>query len=130
MKEIMCENDVMAENIQVTFCNGAGVEATVSGQLGQTLFEVFNEHRDALEAKGIDLEGACGGACACATCHVIVEDEALFRKLPEASVQEEDMLDLAYDVRPTSRLGCQVVLTTELEGIRVLCPTESRHLKI
>ena len=126
----MCENPIMTEDIQVTFRNALGAESTVSGKLGQTLFEVFNDHRDALEAAGIDLEGACGGACACATCHVIVEDETLFRKLPEASVQEEDMLDLAYDVRPTSRLGCQVVLTRDLEGICVLCPTESRHLKI
>jgi len=118
------------DSIEIIFCNASGIQAKVLGKVGQTLFEVFNEHRDDLEGQGIDLEGACGGACACATCHVIIEDEQLFQKLPKASLQEEDMLDLAYDVRSTSRLGCQVMLTKDLDGIRVLCPTETRHLKI
>ncbi|PPE03592.1 2Fe-2S iron-sulfur cluster-binding protein [Holospora curviuscula] len=118
------------EHIQILFCNAQGKEVSVLGEVGKTIFEVFNDHRELLEAQDIDLEGACGGACACATCHVIIQDETLFHLLPDASVQEEDMLDLAYDVRRTSRLGCQVTLTKDLDGIRVLCPTETRHLKI
>ena len=124
------EQPFKEEPINIIFCNPLGKEVAIIGQVGQTLFEVFNDHREQLEGEGIDLEGACGGACACATCHVIIQDEALFHLIPDASVQEEDMLDLAYDVRRTSRLGCQVTLTRDLDGIRVLCPTETRHLKI
>ncbi|ETZ04868.1 MULTISPECIES: 2Fe-2S iron-sulfur cluster-binding protein [Holospora] len=118
------------DTVRVLFSNSSEKEVVILGEVGQTIFEVFNDHRDILEAQGIDLEGACGGACACATCHVIIQDETLFNLLPDASVQEEDMLDLAYDVRRTSRLGCQVTLTKDLDGIRVLCPTETRHLKV
>ncbi|ETZ07162.1 2Fe-2S ferredoxin [Holospora obtusa F1] len=124
------KQSIKKNNVRIVFSNFSEKEVIVFGKVGQTIFEVFNDHRDILESQGIDLEGACGGACACATCHVIIQDETLFNLLPDASMQEEDMLDLAYDVRKTSRLGCQVTLTEDLDGIRVLCPTETRHLKI
>jgi ferredoxin len=70
------------------------------------------------------LEGTCEGQMACSTCHVIVGRE-WFGKLPEASEEEEDMLDLAADVHATSRLSCQILLTEELDGMEVRIPAES-----
>lgn len=70
---------------------------------------------------GIDIEGACGGCLACATCHVIVKPE-WFDKLSEIRPEEEDMLDLAFDLRKTSRLGCQILMDDALDGITVALP--------
>jgi 2Fe-2S ferredoxin len=67
------------------------------------------------------IEAECGGACACATCHVYVE-ESWFEKLPKAEQMEEDMLDFAFDVRPTSRLSCQIKVKAELDGLTVTTP--------
>ena len=77
--------------------------------------------------KGFDLEGACEGSMACSTCHVIV-DEAWFAKLAEASEEEEDMLDLAFDVRPTSRLGCQITMDASTDGLVVTLPAQHYNL--
>lgn len=74
------------------------------------------------------LEGTCEGQMACSTCHVIVARE-WFGKLPEASEDEEDMLDLAADVQPTSRLSCQIHLTPDLDGLEVSIPSESRDMQ-
>lgn len=71
---------------------------------------------------GVDIEGACGGGLACATCHVIV-DAAWFEKLDEKSDDEEDMLDTAFNLRPTSRLGCQIIMSDALNGLVVTLPT-------
>lgn len=70
---------------------------------------------------GLPLEGTCEGQMACSTCHVIVARE-WFARLPEASEEEEDMLDLAADVHATSRLSCQIVLTEDMDGLEVLIP--------
>ena len=75
----------------------------------------------------IDLEGACEGSLACSTCHVIV-DNAYFNKLSEPSEDEEDMLDLAFGLTKTSRLGCQIVLSKDLDGIVVEVPDETRNI--
>jgi len=74
------------------------------------------------------LEGTCEGQMACSTCHVIVAKD-WFDKLPPASDEEEDMLDLAADVHPTSRLGCQIVLTDELDGLEVRIPSEAHDMQ-
>lgn len=74
------------------------------------------------------LEGTCEGQMACSTCHVIVGQQ-WFTKLPVASDDEEDMLDLAADVRPTSRLSCQVILTDELDGMELIIPNESYDMQ-
>ena len=76
---------------------------------------------------GMPLEGTCEGQMACSTCHVWVERE-WFARLPDASEDEEDMLDLAYGVRPTSRLSCQIVLNAALDGLTVTIPPESRDM--
>lgn len=70
------------------------------------------------------LEGTCEGQMACSTCHVIVARD-WFDKLAEASEEEEDMLDLAADVQPTSRLSCQILLTDEMDGLTVQIPDAS-----
>ena len=70
---------------------------------------------------GIDIEGACGGQCACATCHIILPSK-LFNKFPSATDDENDMLDLAADVTGTSRLGCQVRITPEFENEDIMLP--------
>ena len=72
--------------------------------------------------------GACECSLACSTCHVIVEDEDVFDALPEASEEEEDMLDLAFGLTETSRLGCQVVLKPELDGLVVRLPAATRNM--
>jgi len=77
----------------------------------------------------IDLEGACEGSLACSTCHVIVEPE-WFKKLEEASEDEEDMLDLAFALTRTSRLGCQIIMTPELDGIVVSLPGATRNMMV
>ena len=72
------------------------------------------------------LEGACEGVMACSTCHVIVDRED-FAKLPPASEEEEDLLDIAAHVSRTSRLACQILLTPELESLSVRIPPSSRN---
>jgi ferredoxin len=75
------------------------------------------------------MEGACGGSCACSTCHVIVENEALYDKMAEPDDDENDMLDLAFGLTETSRLGCQVVMSKELDGLVVKLPRITRNLQ-
>jgi ferredoxin len=78
---------------------------------------------------GIELEGACEGVCACSTCHVILEPD-VFDRLPEASEDEEDMLDQAFGLTASSRLGCQVVVTPDMDGIAVQLPAATRNFYV
>lgn len=87
---------------------------------GMTVLEIAREY-------GIDIEGACEGCLACSTCHVIVEPE-YFAKLPPPEEEEEDMLDLAFGLTKTSRLGCQLVITDALDGIVLRLPAATRNL--
>ncbi|GFZ80944.1 ferredoxin [Rickettsiales bacterium] len=75
----------------------------------------------------IDLEGACEGSLACSTCHVILSEKH-YSKLPPATEEEEDMLDLAFGLEQTSRLGCQVSITKSLEGMIIKIPSETRNM--
>jgi len=77
---------------------------------------------------GQPLEGTCEGQMSCSTCHVIVAAED-FARLPRASEEEEDMLDLAMGATRTSRLACQIVLTAELDGLTVHMPAEHRDMQ-
>jgi 2Fe-2S ferredoxin len=104
----------------MTFVYADGSRREVDAPLGLSVLEVAHRH-------GIDIEGACEGSLACSTCHIIV-DEGWFDRLPEASEDEEDMLDLAFDLTRTSRLGCQVVVTEDLDGLTVELPAETRNL--
>lgn len=106
--------------ITVIFILEDGAEQSVQAKEGMSLLEVAI-------ANNIDLEGACGGCCACATCHLVV-DEDFYNMLPEPSEAEQDLLDFAFGVEPTSRLACQVKITKELDGIRVKIPSATRNL--
>ncbi|KAI4116380.1 MAG: hypothetical protein LQ345_003194 [Seirophora villosa] len=72
---------------------------------------------------------ACGGSCACSTCHIIVDDPAKFDAMPEPSDDENDMLDLAFGLTETSRLGCQVKMSKEIDGVKVRLPSMTRNLQ-
>lgn len=106
--------------VTVTFVMHDGEEIAATGDAGSTVLELAH-------AAGIDIEGACEGNMACSTCHVVVDD-ASFELLPEASEDEEEMLDLATGLKRTSRLGCQIEVTTAVEGMRLLVPRESRNM--
>jgi len=75
----------------------------------------------------IDIEGACEGSLACSTCHIIVDPE-WYELLKDASEDEEDMLDLAFGLTKTSRLGCKIVMTEELDGLTVKLPAATRNM--
>ena len=77
----------------------------------------------------IDIEGACEGALACSTCHVIVDPED-YVKLPEPTEDEEDMLDLAFALTHTSRLSCQIIMTEEMDGLTVTLPAATRNMMV
>ncbi len=77
----------------------------------------------------IDIEGACEGALACSTCHVIVDPED-YEKLPEPTEDEEDMLDLAFALTHTSRLSCQIIMTEEMDGLTVTLPAATRNMMV
>ncbi|EIE24623.1 ferredoxin [Coccomyxa subellipsoidea C-169] len=85
---------------------------------------------EAAHANDIDLEGACEGSLACSTCHVVIEDPELYDKLPEPTDDENDMLDLAYGLTETSRLGCQVIASKDIDGIRVRIPGATRNFAV
>ena len=101
--------------IEVHFITHSGDHYTVAAQSGETLMQVAVRN----DVPGIEAE--CGGACACATCHVYV-DESWAAKLPQARPMEEDMLDFAYDIRANSRLSCQIRLDESLNGLTVHVP--------
>jgi 2Fe-2S ferredoxin len=100
---------------KITFTDGAGTARTVEAAPGSTVMEVAIRN----DIPGIEAE--CGGACACATCHVYV-DEAWRETVGEPSPMEEDMLDFGYDVRPSSRLSCQIKVTEALDGLKLSTP--------
>lgn len=102
---------------KLLFIEPDGTRKDVDAPLGLSILEIA--HRN-----DIDIEGACEGSLACSTCHVIV-DPAWFGRLEEPSEDEEDMLDLAFGLTPTSRLGCQIIITEALDGLTVTLPAET-----
>jgi 2Fe-2S ferredoxin len=104
---------------KMTFVERDGTRREVEAPLGLSVLEIAHKH-------GVDIEGACEGSLACSTCHVIV-DETWFGKLESPTEDEEDMLDLAFDLQETSRLGCQLIMTDKLDGLVVKLPAGSRN---
>lgn len=102
---------------KITFVDFTGQARTVEAENGATVMEAAIRNN----VPGIDAE--CGGACACATCHVYVTQEWL-EKVGEPESMEEDMLDFAFDVRPNSRLSCQIRVRAELDGLVVTTPKQ------
>jgi len=105
---------------KMTFIERDGTRREVDAPLGISLLEVARRY-------DIDIEGACEGSLACSTCHVIVDPD-WYDLLTDASEDEEDMLDLAFNLTRTSRLGCQIIITEELDGLTVRLPAATRNL--
>ena len=106
--------------MKVIFHKADGQRVEAEAQAGDVLLRVG-------QAAGMPLEGTCEGQMACSTCHVLVAKE-WFAQLPEASEDEEDMLDLAFGLTLTSRLGCQITVTEDLDGLVLRVPTGSRNV--
>lgn len=105
---------------KMTFIQRDGSRRQVDAPVGQSLLDIA-------QANGIDIEGACEASLCCTTCHVIV-DSGDYARLADASEDEDDMLDLAFGLTRTSRLGCQVTMTEELDGLTVTLPPETRNM--
>ncbi|GET89466.1 ferredoxin 2fe-2s-like protein [Leishmania tarentolae] len=109
--------------VKVEFTLPDGEKKVVTGYEGQTLLDVCAE-------QGLPMEGACGGSCACSTCHVYLEekDEDLFQ---EPTDEENDMIDQAFYPEPTSRLGCQLKLKRGVhDGLKVKMPRATRNMYV
>jgi ferredoxin, 2Fe-2S len=105
---------------KMTFIDRDGTRHEVEAPIGLSVLEIAHRH-------DIDIEGACEGSLACSTCHVIVDAE-WYELLKDATEDEEDMLDLAFGLTQTSRLGCQIIMTEELDGLTVKLPSATRNL--
>ncbi|MDI2091571.1 ferredoxin family 2Fe-2S iron-sulfur cluster binding protein [Commensalibacter oyaizuii] len=99
---------------RMVFIERDGTRREVDAPVGLSVLEIAHKNN-------IDLEGACEGSLACATCHVIVDD-AWWNNLKPAAEEEEDMLDMAFGLEKTSRLGCQIIMSEELDGLVVRLP--------
>jgi len=110
------------KEITIHWVRKDGSIQVTKGSIGENIMRIAHQY-------GIELEGACEGVCACSTCHVILES-TVYDKLPEPSENEEDMLDQAFGLKATSRLGCQVVVTAELDGMRVQLPAATRNFYV
>ena len=105
---------------KMTFLQRDGTSREVDAPTGLSVLEIAHKH-------DIDIEGACEGSLACSTCHVIVDAE-WYAKLAKATEDEEDMLDLAFGLTETSRLGCQIVMGEKLDGLVVKLPAGTRNM--
>ena len=100
---------------KITYIDSTGTVRTIDAEVGSTVMET------AIKNSVPEIEAECGGACACSTCHVYVE-EGWKEKTGEPSPMEEDMLDFAFEVKPNSRLSCQIKVSEDLEGLVVRTP--------
>lgn len=107
---------------RMAFVQTDNTKVEVDAPVGLSVLEIA--HRN-----NIDLEGACEGSLACSTCHVIVNQE-WYDTLPPAEENEEDMLDLAFGLTCTSRLGCQIIMKEELDGLTVKLPAATRNMLV
>ena len=101
--------------VKITFIDSGGTARTVEAEVGSTVMET------AIKNSVPEIEAECGGACACSTCHLYV-DEAWREKTGEPSPMEEDMLDFAFEVKPSSRLSCQLKVREDFDGLVVRTP--------
>lgn len=103
---------------KITFVHRDGSETKVDAKPGLSVMETAVEN-------DVEIEAACEGSLACATCHLVVDGQDWFDKLDAPSEDEEDMLDLAFGLTKTSRLSCQIRVSDALDGIRFRVPEES-----
>ena len=99
-----------------------GTEVKVTGEIGKNILKTAHENK-------IDIEGACDCSLACSTCHIIL-DQKIYESIPPAEEVEDDLLDLAFGLTHTSRLGCQVILTKEFEGQIIEIPSATKNLYV
>lgn len=107
---------------KLTFVKSDGSSIVLDAPCGVSVMEIAHQNN-------VDIEGACEGALACSTCHVIVDSED-FDRLEEATEDEEDMLDLAFGLTHTSRLSCQIIMSEELDGLTVALPAATRNMMV
>ncbi|KAL8798114.1 MAG: hypothetical protein Q9182_006941 [Xanthomendoza sp. 2 TL-2023] len=108
--------------LHVTFIDKEGAEHSFEVSAGDNLMDIA-------QAEDLEMEGACGGSCACSTCHIIVQDPEKYAAMSEPSDDENDMLDLAFGLTETSRLGCQVKMAKEIDGVKIRLPSMTRNLQ-
>lgn len=108
--------------VNIVYIDRDGTRIPVAGKIGDNVLYLAHVH-------DIELEGACEASLACSTCHVYVDNNSL-NKLDYAEEEEEDMLDLASLLRVNSRLGCQIILSKELEGMELGIPAVSRNFYV
>ena len=101
---------------RLIFVNSEGTEKSVEAENGLSVMEIARDN-------DLGIEGTCGGSISCCTCHVII-DKDWFSIVGGPNPDEEDMLDLAVGLQPTSRLSCQIEITNELDGLRMTIPEE------
>ncbi|KAI3925694.1 hypothetical protein MKW92_045731 [Papaver armeniacum] len=117
------EGDKQVKKISVIIVDKDGEETKIMVPIGMSVLEAAHEN-------DIELEGACEGSLACSTCHVIVMDTHMYNNLEGPTDEENDMLDLAFGLTETSRLGCQVIARPELDGIRLALPAATRNFAV
>ena len=105
-----------SKTVSITYLEADGTSKTVDADIGTDLMTTAHDN-------DIELEGACGGELACSTCHLIFEED-VYDTLPEKDDEEDDMLDLAFEVTETSRLGCQIIVQENFDGMTVKIPDD------
>ncbi|CAL4115804.1 unnamed protein product [Meganyctiphanes norvegica] len=110
------------EVVNITIIDRNGNDIPLRGKIGDNVLYLCHRYE-------VDLEGACEASLACSTCHVYVDDE-YFDMLPEALEEEEDMLDLAVFLKDNSRLGCQIILNKEMDGMTLTLPSATRNFYV
>lgn len=110
------------EIVNITYITKDGIKLPIKGKIGDNVLYLAHRHN-------IDMEGACEASLACTTCHVYVNDDYL-DKLPEATEKEDDLLDMAPFLKENSRLGCQILLTKDLNGIELTLPSATRNFYV
>lgn len=112
-----------ASSVKLTFdIQETNSKKTVDAAIGETLLEIATKH-------SLPLEGACEGNCACATCHILLDEKTL-KKIPEAGEEEEDLLQVAFGRKANSRLGCQVKVTEHMDGSIITIPSQTRNIDV
>ncbi|MBC7906798.1 MAG: 2Fe-2S iron-sulfur cluster binding domain-containing protein [Rhodospirillaceae bacterium] len=107
---------------KMTFVQPDGTRLDVEAPEGLSVLEIAHRNK-------VELEGACEGSLACSTCHIVVAPE-WYDKVAPASEDEEDMLDLAFGLTSTSRLGCQIIMKQDLDGLVVSVPAATRNMMV
>lgn len=111
-----------APTVTITFIQPDETKKQVQARVGETLLQTAHRNE-------IDLEGACEGVCACSTCHLIFPME-MYDALPYPSEEEEDMLDMAFGLTETSRLGCQITVEESMDGVELQMPKATRNFYV